>query len=434
RSDGKPRLVELMTYRWHGHMEGDPELYRTAEEKQRHIQEDPVKRLEGELVRGGALDEDKIASLQKRVQERVDAAAAFADRSPEPDASALLTDIYQPEEKRLYSGSFDMGPDVEEMSVSGAVNLALAQELTRDERVFMWGEDITLGGYFNVTTGLVEKFGKNRIIDTPISENGFVGGAVGAAMAGMRPVTEILFADFLTCCMDPILNQAAKLRYMTGGQASMSLTIRTPLGSGIGMAAQHSQSMEKFFFGVPGLIVIAPSDAFTAMGLLKSAIRSNNPVLFFEHKLLYAEAGKVPAGEYTLPIGKARIVRPGKDVTLVTWLLGVGVARDAAELLAEAGIDVEIVDLATLYPMDSRTILDSVAKTGRLVTLEEGTFSGSVGSEVIAQTALAGFDLLKRPPVKIAAPEAPVPYAKNLENAMLPTAEMAAGKIEAMLD
>ncbi len=433
RSDGKPRLVELMTWRWHGHMEGDPELYRDAEEKKRHMQDDPVQRLETELVREGVLDDVEIAAMKQRVEKRIDAAATFASEAEEPKEAALLTDIYHPEEKHLFTGSFDTGSNVEEMSVSGAINRALAEELARDERVFLWGEDITLGGYFNVTTGLVETFGNDRIIDTPISENGFVGGAVGAAMAGMRPVTEILFADFLTCCMDPIVNQAAKLRYMTGGQASVALTIRTPLGSGIGMAAQHSQSMESFFFGVPGLIVIAPSDAFTAMGLLKSAIRSNNPVLFFEHKLLYAESGKVPAGECTLPIGKARIVRPGSDVTLVTWLLGVGIARDAAELLAESGIDVEIVDLATLYPMDTRTILDSVAKTGRLVTLEEGTFSGSVGSEVIARTTLAGFDLLKRPPVKIAAPETPVPYAKNLENAMLPTAEKAARKIEAMM-
>jgi len=190
--------------------------------------------------------------------------------------------------------------------------------------------------------------------------------------------------------------------------------------------------MERFFFGIPGLLVVAPSDAFSAMGLLKAAIRSNNPVLCFEHKLLYAEAGKVLQDDYTLPIGKARIIKEGKDITLVTYLLGVGIARDAAKILVNEGIDVEIIDLATLYPLDTPTILNSVAKTRRLVTVEEGHFTGSVGSEVITRVALAGFGLLKQAPLKIAAPECPIPYAKNLENAMLPGAESVAEKIEKM--
>ena len=256
-----------------------------------------------------------------------------------------------------------------------------------------------------------------------------MGGAVGAAMTGMRPVAEILFADFLTCAMDPIVNQAAKLRYMTGGQVSVPLTIRTPVGSGIGMAAQHSQAMERFFYGIPGLMVIAPSDAFTAKGLLKSAIRSNNPVLFFEHKLLYADAGEVNQNEYTLPIGKARILRKGRDVTIVTYLLGVGIALQVAELLEREGIDVEIIDLLTLYPLDTETVLRSLSKTGRLATLEEAPFTGSIGSEVISRMALAGSGLLKKRPLKFAAPESPISYAKNLENAMIPAAEDVAGTI-----
>ena len=305
--------------------------------------------------------------------------------------------------------------------------------MDRDPRVFVWGEDVSLGGYFSVTAGLVDKFGTGRIIDTPISENAIVGGAVGAALAGMRPVAEILFADFLTCCMDPIINQAAKLRYMTGGQAAVPLTVRTPLGSGIGMAAQHSQCMEKYFFGTPGLIVLAPSDAFSAMGLLKAAIRSDNPVLFFEHKLLYAESGRVPVADTTFPIGKARVVRQGKDITIVAFLLTVGIALETARILAAAGIQAEVVDLATLYPLDTETILESVAKTGRLATVEEGPFTGSVGSEVIARVSLAGFDLLKSAPLKFAAPECPVPYAKNLENAMLPAPAALAAAIERSL-
>jgi pyruvate/2-oxoglutarate/acetoin dehydrogenase E1 component len=411
-------------------MEGEPELYRTQAEKDRFKKEDPVVRLQNELVGEGIAEEAGISDIKHAVERDIEAAVAYAAQAELPDISDLATDVYSPDDAQLYTGSFDPGSATTEMSVSEAINLALDQEMERDDRVFLWGEDISLGGYFNVTNGLLEKFGPERIIDTPISENGFVGGAVGAAMTGMRPVSEVLFADFLTCCMDPILNQAAKLRYMTGGQVAVPLTIRTPLGSGIGMAAQHSQSMEKFFFGIPGLIVIAPSDAFTAMGLLKSAIRSNNPVLFFEHKLLYADAGKVPNTDFTLPIGKARIIREGADITIVTYLLGVSVALGAAKILSQSGIEAEVIDLATLYPMDNKTILDSVARTGYLATIEEGTFCGSIGSEIISRTTIAGFNLLKGAPLKIAAPENPIPYAKNLENAMLPTAEMVAQKIE----
>jgi pyruvate/2-oxoglutarate/acetoin dehydrogenase E1 component len=385
------------------------------------------------LLQEGIAEKASISDTEHAVEREIEAAVTYATQAGLPDISELASDVYAPDDAQLYSGSFDPGSARTEMSVSEAINRTLDQEMERDERVFLWGEDISLGGYFNVTNGLLEKFGPKRIIDTPISENGFIGGAVGAAMTGMRPVSEVLFADFLTCCMDPILNQAAKLRYMTGGQVAVPLTIRTPLGSGIGMAAQHSQSMEKFFFGIPGLIVIAPSDAFTAMGLLKSAIRSNNPVLFFEHKLLYADAGKVPDTDFTLPMGKARIVREGADVTIVTYLLGVSVALGAAKILSHSGIEAEVIDLATLYPLDTKTILDSVAKTGYLATIEEGTFSGSVGSEIISRTTIAGFNLLKGAPLKIAAPENPIPYAKNLENAMLPTAEMVAQKIETTL-
>jgi len=432
RSDHRPRLVEVMTYRWHGHMEGDPQSYKPAEEQSEFQQKDPIGKLEKELLEQGVLDADTITEMKKQVASEIEEAADFARDAEPPEAGALLADIYTPEDPALFSGSFSPVGPVEEKSVSGAINLALAQEMERDESVFLWGEDVTLGGYFNVTAGLVDRFGPNRIIDTPISENAIIGGAVGAAMTGMRPVAEILFSDFLTCCMDPIVNQAAKLRYMTGGQVSIPLTIRTPVGSGIGMAAQHSQAMERFFLGIPGLIVVSPSDAYTSMGLLKSAIRSNNPVLFFEHKLLYAEPGKVPKDARVLPIGKARVIREGTDVTIVTYLLGVGIAREAAKLLSNVGIEVEIIDLLTLYPMDTKTILDSVARTGHLVTLEEGHFTGSIGSEVISRVCLAGFGLLKAPPLKIAAPECPIAYAKNLENAMLPSAETIAEKIEAL--
>jgi len=434
RKDRKPRLLELMTYRWHGHMEGDPEAYRDKDEVSKHKDLDPIVQLEQALLAEGEIRQNDLDVIRANAAQEIKEAVQFAIDSPSPDQSALTQHIYAPENPSLFSGAFDLGnQEVCEMSVSQAINQAIAEEMERDPKVFLWGEDVSLGGYFNVTGGLIDRFGPSRIIDTPISENGIVGGAVGAAMTGSRPICEILFADFLTCCMDPILNQAAKIRFMTGGKVSAPLTIRTPVGSGIGMAAQHSQSMERFFFGIPGLIVLAVSDAMTAKGLMKSAIRSENPVLVFEHKLLYAESGKVPVGEFILPIGKARIVLAGDDVTIVTYSLGVGIAIKASELLAQKGIQAEIIDLATLYPMDTETILQSVRKTSHLVVLEEAIFSGSVGSEVISRVALAGFRLLKKAPVKICADDSPIPYAKNLEVSMLPAPEKVVERVESLL-
>lgn len=430
RRDGRPRFLELMTYRWHGHMEGDPELYRTKEEKDRFQREDPILRLERELL--NRVGERALENLRRDAEDEIRRAVDFAQQADPPPSSALMSDVYAPEISERYQGSWGTvgeGEVFREISTAQAVNEAIAEEMAADDRVFLWGEDVALGGYFNVTDGLVDRFGKDRVIDTPISENAIVGGAVGAAMTGLRPVVEILFADFLSCCMDPILNQAAKLRYMTGGQVAVPLTIRTPLGSGIGMAAQHSQSMEKFFYGIPGLIVVTAADAYAAKGLLKSAISSDNPVLFFEHKLLYASVAKVPDQEYTLPLGKARIVLSGADVTIVSYLLGVTIALDAARLLETKGIRAEVIDLATLYPLDTPTILESLQKTRHLVTIEEGTATGGIGAEVIARVVTAGFGLLKSPPLRIAAPECPVPYAKNLESALLPEPQDIADRI-----
>ncbi|MBT3310598.1 MAG: dehydrogenase [Desulfobacterales bacterium] len=431
RTDSKPRLVELMTYRWHGHMEGDGELYRTEEEKERYKKEDPILRIENQMLQDKELNQEEIQKIKSDAEKQVKDAIAFAEQSEEPKPSELLSNSYSPEQEFIFQGEISI-PDkqTKEITTSEAIREAILEEMERDENVFLWGEDVTLGGYFNVTDGLVDQFGKNRIIDTPISENAIIGGAVGAAMTGMRPVAEILFSDFLTCCMDPIMNQAAKLRYMTGGQVSIPLTIRTPAGSAFGMAAQHSQSIERMFAGIPGLIVAAPSDAATAKGLLKTAIRSNNPVLFFEHKLLYLETAMVPVEEYTLPLGKARVLKTGKDVTIVTHLFGVGVAREVANILEASGISAEVIDLITLYPMDTETILKSVAKTGRLVTIEEGHATLGIGSEVITRIVTAGFNLLKSAPLRIAAQECPIPYAKDLENSMMPGPEEIAEKIK----
>ena len=432
RKDGKPRGIEFKTYRWHGHMEGEPELYRSSEEKEAYIKKDPLKKLKLAMIEANEADDAEFLNIESNIKTEISAAVDYAKASELPSQDDLFSRIYYPDETELFNGIIPPCDSGIELSYSQAVNQAIAEEMKRDENVFLWGEDVALGGYFSVSEGLVEQFGRERIIDTPISENAIIGGAVGAAMTGLRPVCEILFGDFLTCCMDPIMNQAAKLRYMTGGQVSMPLTIRTPVGSGIGMAAQHSQSMERFFFGIPGLIVIAPSDPYTAKGLLKSAIRSNNPVIFFEHKLLYAVTGLVPENDYTLPIGKARIVKKGSDVTIVSHLLGVSSAVDAAARLEAEGISAEIIDLATLYPIDTKTILKSVAKTGVLVTIEEGTITGGIGAEVIARVTNAGFNLLKKAPLRIAAPDCPIPYAKNLENLLMLNPEKIAEKIRTL--
>ncbi len=432
RRDKKPRLVELMTYRWHGHMEGEPESYRSPEEKETYKKQCPIERFSSFLVSSGVSRED-IDAVKQEAAAVVAAAVKAAEASPEPALSTLMTHTYAPEERSLFDGGFLDEPRGRLISVGQAINEALAEEMDRDGRVFIWGEDVTLGGYFNVTEGLVDRFGSDRVIDTPISENGIIGGAVGAAITGLVPVPEILFSDFLTCAMDPILNQAAKIRYMTGGQVSVPLTIRTPVGGGIGMAAQHSQSMERFFFGIPGLMAVAPSDPYTAKGILKSAIRSQNPIIVFEHKLLYPQTGVVPDGDYTLPLGRARIVRRGHDVTIVTHLLGVGVSLEAAKHLDNAGIGAEVIDLVTLYPIDMKTVLDSIQKTGILVCLEEGSPTGGIGTEVIARTARAGLGLLTKAPVLIAAPECPIPYAKGLETAMIPNPESVAGIIERLI-
>jgi len=433
RQDRRPRLIELMTYRWRGHMEGDTEAYRPEKEKEKYINEDPIISHEMYLSEEGTMTPADIEDTKKKVVEEVKAAVAFARDSEEPELTSLMDSVYIQEDSSLWNDALIPPPECDSfLSVSAAINRALEDEMNNDAGVFLWGEDVTLGGYFNVTDGLVDTFGTGRIIDTPISENAIVGGAVGAAMTGMRPVAEILFGDFLSCCMDPILNQAAKLRYMTGGQASIPLTIRTPLGSGIGMAAQHSQSMERFFAGIPGLIVAAPSDAYSAKGLLKSAIRSNNPVLFFEHKLLYPLTGPVPEEEYFLPLGKARVVQTGNYCTIVSWLMGTGIALEAAKILEEKGLDVEVIDLTTLYPLDYTTILESVSKTGKLVVVEEGNSSFGIGAEIIAGAAIGGFGLLKSPPLRLGAAECPVPYAKNLEQGMLVTPEAVAREIAAL--
>jgi pyruvate/2-oxoglutarate/acetoin dehydrogenase E1 component len=308
-----------------------------------------------------------------------------------------------------------------EITYREALNEALHEEMARDERVFILGEDVgKYGGPFQITRGLYERFGDGRVKDTPISESGFTSIAVGAAITGLRPVIEILYVDFTALAMDQIVNQAAKVRYMFGGKAQASLVLRAQGGGGRGNAAQHSQSLEMWFVHTPGLYVVQPSTPYDAKGLLKAAIRDENPVIFLEHKLLYGEKGPVPEGEYLLPIGKADIKRTGRHVTILAHSRMVLFALSAAGRLAQEGIEAEVIDPRTLKPLDVSTIVESVKKTSRLVVVSEGVCTGGFASEVAAVIQEQAYDYLDAPIYRVTTEDVPIPYAGILELEALP--------------
>ncbi|MBC8160796.1 MAG: alpha-ketoacid dehydrogenase subunit beta [Roseiflexaceae bacterium] len=308
-----------------------------------------------------------------------------------------------------------------EIYYNQALREALHEEMNRDPCVFVMGEDIGLyGGVFKVTEGLLAAFGPQRVRETPISENGFVGAAVGASMTGMRPVVELMFADFAYVAADSIFNQAAKMRSMSGGRVTVPLVIRTQQGGGRGNGAQHSQSLEAMFAHIPGIKVVLPSTPYDAKGLLKSAIRDENPVVFIEHKLLYSTRGLVPDDEYTLPIGQADIKRPGSDVTIITYSRCVLQALAVATQLAEEGIDVEVLDLRSLVPLDRNSVLASARKTGRVVVVHEAHRFCGVGAEIAALIQEEAWDELHAPVRRVTAKDVPIPVAPSLEQAVLP--------------
>jgi len=309
-----------------------------------------------------------------------------------------------------------------EITYTEAVREALSEAMREDENVFILGEDIGVyGGAFGVTRGMLEEFGPQRIRHTPISESAIAGAAVGAAITGMRPIFELQFSDFITIALDQIVNQAAKIHYMYGGNVSIPLVMRTPGGSGTGAAAQHSQSLENWTAHIPGLIVIQPSTAYDAKGLLHSAIANNNPVMFYEHKLCYRTKGDVPEGKYFIPIGVADIKRPGKDISVIATSYMVHKALEAAEILAQEGIDIEVVDPRTLVPLDKKTIVDSVKKTGRALVVTEAVKRSGFSSELAAVISEEeSFDYLDHPIVRLAGAETPIPYEPTLEKLAVP--------------
>ncbi len=317
-----------------------------------------------------------------------------------------------------------------------ALNEALREELDRDPSVFLIGEDLRdpWGGTFKVTQGLSSDYGPDRILNTPISENGFVGAALGCAISGLRPVVELMHMDFAMMAMDQLTNQIPKIRYMTGGQVKVPLVIRTPAGGYKSSGAQHGQCLEALFAHIPGWLIAAPSTPADAKGLLKTAIRLDDPVLFVEHKHMYMLSGDVPEGEHLVPFGQADIKRSGADCTIVAWSKMVHLALEAAEGLSAEGIEVEIVDPRTLVPLDERAILDSVAKTGRLVIVQEAPERSGYGAEIAAMVAAKGFASLRSGIVRVAARNVPLPMAPNLENAVLPQPDRIVDAVRRVMD
>jgi 2-oxoisovalerate dehydrogenase E1 component len=432
RSGGGPAIVECKTYRWYGHSHSDPRAYRTREEEAEWKLRDPITVMKTNMEAVRMLTEEEFETLETFVESKMDNAMAFSEASPEPAAAEVDTDVYAPSkfteadiqaEARLRErvrGDADM----RQISYAQALVEAQREEMLRDERVFIMGEDVGLyGGAYGATRGLAAEFGDWRVLDTPISEATIGGAAVGAAMAGMRPIAEIMYVDFTPLAMDQIANQGAKNRYMFGGKTIVPMVIRTEGGAGRAIAAHHSQSLESLWTHFPGIYVVMPSTPYDAKGLLKAAIRDDNPVMFIEHKMLYKEKGPVPEEDYMIPLGVADVKRAGKDITLVTYSRMVLRALEAAEKLAAEDIDVEVIDLRSLKPLDINTIVASVKKTGRLIGLTEAYENTSFINEVMMQVNDLAFDWLDAPMVRIAAANVPVPRAEILEDQAIPNLE-----------
>ena len=425
-------LIEAKTYRWFGHSHSDPRAYRTREEEADWKKRDPVRVMTEHLKSAGWLRDAELEQMGAAVQAKLDQANKFSEASPEPDPRELETDLFAPEKftaadveaERALRERVRSDAKMRVISYSQALVEAMREEMQRDPRVFVMGEDVGLyGGAYGATRGLYQEFGEWRVLDTPISEATIGGAAVGAAMAGMRPVAEIMYVDFTPLAMDQIANQGAKNRYMFGGKTTVPMVLRTEGGAGRAIAAHHSQSLESLWTHFPGIYVVMPATPYDAKGLLKAAIRDDNPVMFIEHKMLYQEKGPVPEEEYLIPLGVADVKRVGKDVTLVTYSRMVYRALEAAEILAQEGIEVELVDLRTLKPLDMDTVVSSVKKTGRLVGVTEAYENTSFINEVMAQVNERAFDWLDAPMARVAAANVPVPRAEVLEDLAIPNVQ-----------
>jgi pyruvate dehydrogenase E1 component beta subunit len=373
--------------------------------------------------------EDKSAikstppSQQQKAAESAPPAKAEAKSQETPAPKAPAAAPAAPENKAAADPDIPAGTEMVTMTMREALRDAMAEEMRRDKDVFVMGEEVAeYQGAYKVTQGLLQEFGPKRVIDTPITEHGFAGLGIGAALAGLKPVVEFMTWNFAMQAMDQLINSAAKTLYMSGGQMGCQIVFRGPNGAAARVAAQHSQDYSSWYSHIPGLKVIAPSNSADAKGLLKAAIRDLNPVVFLENEILYGHSSPVPKlDDFVLPIGKARIARSGNDVTIVAWSMGMNYALQAADELAKQGIDAEVIDLRTIRPMDIDTIVESVKKTGRAVTVEEGWAQSGVGAEIAARLMERAFDYLDAPVARVTGKDVPMPYAANLEKMALPS-------------
>ncbi len=435
RSGEGPVLRELICYRYHGHSLSDPRNeYRLREEEQAWREWDPIKKFSEQVLEAGIADEKQIDTLREKVQERQNEAAIRAAESADPDPSEVtryvFTDSYCSEvpEHATKVETLEDPPYPERkdglITFKDALKEAMIQEMLRDNRVVVYGEDVAdYGGAFKVTKGLLETFGRCRVFNAPISEAAIIGTAVGTAMTGMRPIVELMYSDFEFQAGDQLFNQAAKWHYMSGGQTNVPLVVRSSVGAGKGYGGQHSQALEGHAASTPGLYVVYPSTPYDAKGLLKSAIRDDNPVLFVESQALYNMKGEVPEDDYVVPIGEAAVRREGKDVTIIAWGILAHMMLEAGEVLAdEHQVDAELIDLRGLIPLDMDTVLESVRKTGRCVVACQACLTGNFTAEVAARIQQEAFDYLDAPVARIGAADAISPQSEVLEKAYLPAA------------
>lgn len=479
RKNKEMMMVECKTYRWYGHSKSDPRVYRTKEEEKAWKERDPIIVLRGKLLDEKLAAEAELDAIAARAEKTIEDATQFSINSPYPDAAELAKDVYVEEsysdeviEKDKHNArkallatdayeallktldgktkkeiadkakekiKADFGMTV--LAIKDALIEAQAEEMRRDPNVIIEGEDVGIyGGAYSATKGLLEEFGPGRVIDTAISEAAIVGAAVGAALRGLRPIAEIMYVDFMPICLDQLMHNGAFNRYMFGGHAKVPMVVRTEGGVGRCIAAHHSKSLEPWLVNVPGLYVVMPSTPYDAKGLLKAAIRSDNPVVFIEHKATYGQMGAAPEGDYIIPLGLADVKRQGTDVTLVTYSRQTMFCLAAAAELQQHGISAEVIDLRTVKPMDIKTVADSVRKTGRLVTVAESFCMCGTGPEIVRQllaytfdNGRTGFDYLDAAPVNMAAADVPPPMSEPLENASIPTVDKIVATVRAML-
>jgi 2-oxoisovalerate dehydrogenase E1 component len=473
-------MVETKCYRWYGHSRSDPREYRSKEEEKQWKQQDPITVLSNKLVEEKLATAEELEAIRLQGLKAIDTATDFATNSPWPDPKYLDKDVYVEEsypadtvakdreqaaksiratetyeklmktldgktkkeigEKARERIKAEFGMDV--VAIKDALIAAQAEEMRRDPNVIIEGEDVGIyGGAYSATKGLLAEFGKDRVIDTAISEAAITGCAVGAAIRGIRPIAEIMYVDFITISLDQLMHNGAFNRYMFGGHAKVPMVLRTEGGVGRCIAAHHSKSLEPWLVNVPGLYVVMPSTPYDAKGLLKAAIRSDNPVVYIEHKATYGQMGALPLDEYIIPLGVADIKRPGKDVTIVSYSRQVMFCLAAAKELADKhGIDCEVIDLRTLKPMDVKSVAESVRKTGRLVTVCESFCMCGMGPEIVRrvieypfENGRTGFDYLDAAPVNLAAADVPPPMSEPLENASIPTPDKIVAAVQQLV-